>query len=357
MSETVVSLREPASAARPHNLPGLLSDAAAALAGATTAAEVLEARDLAGLAYDAGKAAARFSRAKHAHDEVLSAVYRAQADALEIEALAKRRIADEYDDAQDRGEIRTQADNKLFTNAKKASAADIGITPNEIHEARQIRDALNDNPDAVRQALDGQLKQNREPTRAAMKKALRGPSLKPATKPATKRRAPVLDEVRERAAAMIIAGVPRTEIAEVLKVSDTVLRAVQSEIDGGLLNTPNPSSFSKSKQDQFESALRAMRIRLLSEHTQRMRDLDEEVRQRVVERGKSYREDMAASKRKADDAEQWYLKLTNNHRPPLTADEFMLLHLCVRGDASEEKRHAAGVVLNTKRAALTGQKP
>lgn len=35
---------------------------------------------------------------------VLAAAHRAQADVLEIESIAKRRLADEYDAAQDRGE-------------------------------------------------------------------------------------------------------------------------------------------------------------------------------------------------------------------------------------------------------------
>jgi hypothetical protein len=34
------------------------------------------------------------AKAKKAHDEVISAVYHAQADALEIESLANRRLAD-----------------------------------------------------------------------------------------------------------------------------------------------------------------------------------------------------------------------------------------------------------------------
>jgi hypothetical protein len=38
------------------------------------------------------------------------AVYHAQADALEIEVMAKRRLADEYDAAQDRGELRTNGE-------------------------------------------------------------------------------------------------------------------------------------------------------------------------------------------------------------------------------------------------------
>jgi hypothetical protein len=44
-------------------------------------------------------------------DVLIAAVYRAQADALVIEAQAKRRLADEYDAAQARGEVATRLDN------------------------------------------------------------------------------------------------------------------------------------------------------------------------------------------------------------------------------------------------------
>ena len=87
------------------DLPGLIDRAASMLAGAKSAAEVLEAREYAGLAYDAAKRASRLSRAKSAHDDLIAAAHRAQADALEIEAAAKRRLADEYDAAQARGEV------------------------------------------------------------------------------------------------------------------------------------------------------------------------------------------------------------------------------------------------------------
>lgn len=86
------------------SLPALVRSAATKLAAAETSAEVLDARRAASIAYDAAKLAGRMAKAKQAHDEVISAVYRAQADALEIESMAKRRLADEYDAAQARGE-------------------------------------------------------------------------------------------------------------------------------------------------------------------------------------------------------------------------------------------------------------
>lgn len=73
----------------------------------------------------------------------VSAAYRAQAGALEIESLAKRRLADEYDAAQERGEVRSISDRRSTSNAEveKSSVADNGLSHKDIHEARLIRDA------------------------------------------------------------------------------------------------------------------------------------------------------------------------------------------------------------------------
>lgn len=153
-------------------LPALVRRAAEQLACAETSAEVLEARDTARVAYDAAKSAGRFARAKNAHDEVLSAVYRAQADALEIEALAKRRLADEYDAAQERGEVATRADQNLLPDENKVRAADLGLTHKDIHEARLIRDAEDADPGIVRRVLDERLEAGQEPTKAAVREAI-----------------------------------------------------------------------------------------------------------------------------------------------------------------------------------------
>jgi len=170
-----------------ENLPGLIVRAAAKLAGAKTAAEVLEAREYAGLAYDTAKRAARLSRAKSAHDELIAAAHRAQADALEIEAAAKRRLADEYDAAQARGEVavgrpKSLADDKTF----QATASELGLRHDQIHEARQLRDAESADPGIVRRTLDERLEQGEEPNRAALRRmvvdaAMRG--MRPERKP------------------------------------------------------------------------------------------------------------------------------------------------------------------------------
>ncbi|MEB3045649.1 hypothetical protein VCM43_18995 [Rhizobium sp. MJ21] len=81
-----------------------------------------------------------------AHDELIAAAHRAQADALEIEAAAKRRLADEYDAAQERGEIgqrtgRPQKDVPQENDFHPPTAAEVGLSRKDVHEARLIRDA------------------------------------------------------------------------------------------------------------------------------------------------------------------------------------------------------------------------
>lgn len=169
------------------DLPSLIDRAASMLAGAKTAAEVLEARDCAGLAYDTAKRAARLRRAKSAHDDLIAAAHRAQADALEIEAAAKRRLADEYDAAQALGEVkRNGGDRSTVEDRNTASAADLGLRRDQIHDARLIRDAEASDPGIVRRTLDQKLERGEEPTRAALRKmvvdaALRG--MRPERKP------------------------------------------------------------------------------------------------------------------------------------------------------------------------------
>jgi hypothetical protein len=156
-----------------NSLPSMVQRAAQQLASATSAAEVLDARDLAAVAYDAAKAAARFARAKGAHDELIAKAHRAQADALEIEALAKRRLADEYDAAQERGEVAGHGGDRKI-KVPDANLDAIGLSKREVHEARQIRDAEEANPGIVRETLDAALDAGEEPTKAAVNRAVGG---------------------------------------------------------------------------------------------------------------------------------------------------------------------------------------
>lgn len=150
-------------------LPALIDRASRTLAGARTSGEVLEARDMASVAYDAAKSARRF---RDAYGTVEAAVNRAQADALLILSRAKARLADEYDAAQERGEIRKNGE-RTFSGAEKVGFADAGLTAKEIHEARQIRDAEAADPGVVERTVEGLLSEGIEPTKSAVRDAVK----------------------------------------------------------------------------------------------------------------------------------------------------------------------------------------
>ena len=79
---------------------------------------------------------------------------------------AKRRLADEYDAAQERGEVRGDR-QRTASNAEAIGVNDIGLTHKDIHEARIIRDAEAAEPGIVRRALDEKLALGEEPTKAS----------------------------------------------------------------------------------------------------------------------------------------------------------------------------------------------
>lgn len=159
----------PAVLDRTGALPAMVERAAQTLASAKTAAEVLDARDLASVAYDAAKRAGRLAQAKGAFNEIKAKIVRSQAEALEIEAAASRRLADEYDAAQERGDVV----GKLRSQAEltKPTAADVGLTRKEIHEARIIRDAEEADPGIVKRTIEEAVEAGEEPTRALVKRA------------------------------------------------------------------------------------------------------------------------------------------------------------------------------------------
>lgn len=124
-------------------------------------------------AYDMAKRAARLASAKNAHDSVVAAAHRAQADALMIESRAKMRMADEYDAAQERGEIAKGRPKSIpGENSFAPTVADIGISSKDVFEARQIRDAEAEHPGIIRETIDAILEAGADPTRAAVNREI-----------------------------------------------------------------------------------------------------------------------------------------------------------------------------------------
>jgi hypothetical protein len=201
------------------DLPTLIDRAATALQSARSSAEVLQAGALANFAYDAAKSAARLAKAKEAHDDVLTKVYRAQADAALIEAGAKCRLADEYDAAQERGEV-AKPGSKCSgpEHLEPATAAEIGISRKDIYEARIIRDAEKAEPGIVRKTLDAALEAGEEPTKAKVRQAAEQATgrAKPAARPS--------DDDSEEVAEL-------RHIIEDLKAENTDLKAQLAELE------------------------------------------------------------------------------------------------------------------------------
>lgn len=100
--------------------------------------------------------------------------HRAQADALEIETQAKIRLADEYDAAQERGEVASGSvrtdivPNGNDVASRPSTAADVGLSRKQVHEARQVRDAEAAEPGILRHWLDVMINVGEEPTRAEL---------------------------------------------------------------------------------------------------------------------------------------------------------------------------------------------
>lgn len=157
-------------------LPAIISKASMALDSAKDAAEVLEIRNVASAAYDKVKVELRLEKARGAHDDIQAVGHRLQGDALALMSRAKLRLADEYDAAQARGDVRAHGergkdipDENVFL---KPTSADIGITSKEIHEARQVRDAEKADPGVVERTIDEALERGEEPTKAMVKRAV-----------------------------------------------------------------------------------------------------------------------------------------------------------------------------------------
>lgn len=73
--------------------------------------------------------------------------------ALAIRARAEMRLAEEYDAAQERGEVQGHGGEKSNVgNHNVATAADVCLRRDEIHEARKLRDAERDHPGFINRA-------------------------------------------------------------------------------------------------------------------------------------------------------------------------------------------------------------
>ena len=152
-------------------LPILIDRASRALLDAKTSAEVLEARDMARVAYDAAKAKGRYAKGKEAYDEVMQAVRAAQAKAQEIAIRAEMRFIEEYDSAKERGEVASAGKPVNVSDGNdKPTAADLNVTRKETHQARKLLEAEKASPGKAKAAIEDIVARGEEPTRAKVQR-------------------------------------------------------------------------------------------------------------------------------------------------------------------------------------------
>lgn len=153
-------------------LSALVIKASQALANAVSAAEVLDAQGQADFAYDASKAMAKMARARGAHDEVAASAYRAEADALEIRAMASKILAEKYEQAQERGEVAKPGGivGSTFQDRKGQliTLKELGIAPSTMSRYRDIKNIEEEDPGFIRASLDSIIARGDEPTKAAL---------------------------------------------------------------------------------------------------------------------------------------------------------------------------------------------
>lgn len=157
-------------------LPALIERAASALSSARSAGEVLEAHDMAQVAYDAARSAARLDKVKRAHGQVQASVHKAQGHALAILSRAEYRLAAEWNAAQADGDVAGHGGARNFNvpaGNVEPTAEDV-FGPNArklIHNARIIQAAEDVDPGIVQRTIDGALETGEAPTKAAVKRA------------------------------------------------------------------------------------------------------------------------------------------------------------------------------------------
>lgn len=157
-------------------LPALVQRAAKQLASASTAAEILEARLSADIAYDEAKKTARMAQALAAHDELISKVHEAQGEALKIKAQASRLYYEETQAAIDRGEIPGRGGDRgnQHTGGKVEDANFANPTQHKQinHEGKLIADAEKAEPGIVGRIVDERIASGQEPTKTALREAV-----------------------------------------------------------------------------------------------------------------------------------------------------------------------------------------
>jgi hypothetical protein len=126
---------------------------------------------------DDEKRTERLVKAKKASEEAKQELYFIRAELIKRKMMADIRIADEYDAAQCRGEVAGHGGARNFKVAacdlEKITLTDVNLTKQEIYDARQARNAEKIKPGITNEILVQQIKKDRSPTEAELRRAYR----------------------------------------------------------------------------------------------------------------------------------------------------------------------------------------
>jgi len=165
-----------------NKLTRMVMDAADTLYRERNVPGVIAALEMAGVAYKQIKDTKAEAKKRGVGGSLMDRLDRVLADAVVIRAEAERRIADAYEVAQERGDVRKTSGNLPAT---PMSRHDFGLDSKELFYARTIRDAERKEPGFVRRVLDETIEEGLEPSMRRLQESARDATRPPRQKRAT----------------------------------------------------------------------------------------------------------------------------------------------------------------------------
>lgn len=155
----------------PDAIIEMIRNAGSRLVHASTAADILVAQQMSGLAHDAARRALRAQKAVKAHRELVDSMRRLQADALEIEVQAGAKLAALIDGAQEEGDCLPGRHSERDSH-RRLKLKDYGVTKQRLHDGRKYLVEITRDPHAIRRALDQLHAGGAQITRQTLRKLL-----------------------------------------------------------------------------------------------------------------------------------------------------------------------------------------
>jgi hypothetical protein len=155
--------------------------------------------------------------------------------------------------------------------------------------------------------------------------------------------------LRELAQAKAELAQAKAQMTE-LHLETPIRREAESEV--------NPATLSVSAQKKLEIALRQHQRKLDAEHAARTREVDEQVRLRVIAENKDYLAMVKEMEAEARSQQKLWREMIDNHKPLFTVDQFKTILMCLHPDGlrTADKLANAFRLFNDKKLQLTAKR-